>query len=359
MAQRKPELLPILKALREYIVKEYGVNYPPHVRGEDASAKDLPADWVDKLNPVTGGESVGRDTYGSAGKKSTKTATQGEDPYIHKSELKDILESFAKHVVNGRDVQQAGSRGDNAGFTYPGEGERVPQGRGLEMTHHDDEEEEEDIEKGGYLQRQDEEDEVEEPADEEEDEDEEVEDEAEEDEDEDIEKNEREGAPMQMSRDGEVGSILKDIKELMMSRQSEKRDFAELRKELQGLKKSVPNEIKNGIRNGLKGFGMERSRSDVQTRIGDEPIFASTEPSETVMPDQRIGVEGESFAKSDEEAIQEQFTDNIEKVLGSDDTNDLRSTFKRVNAMRNQSGELTPQTLYYYPRTNKKREVVS
>ena len=104
---------------------------------------------------------------------------------------------------------------------------------------------------------------------------------------------------------------------------------------------------------------MQQSRSDVQTRIGNEPIFASTEPSETTMPDQRIGVEGESFAKSDEEAVQEQFTDNIEKVLGSDDTNDLRSTFKRVNAMRNQSGELTPQTLYYYPRNNKKREVVS
>ena len=47
MAKSKPELLPILKALREYIVKEYGVNYPPHVRGEDASSKDLPSDWVD------------------------------------------------------------------------------------------------------------------------------------------------------------------------------------------------------------------------------------------------------------------------------------------------------------------------
>jgi len=357
MAEKKPELLPILKALREYIVKDYGVNYPPHVRGEDASAKDLPADWVDKLNPVTGGESVGRDTYGSAGKKSTKTATQGEDPYIHKSELKEILESFTKHVVNGRDVQQAGSRGDNAGFTYPGEGERVPQGRGLEMTSHDEEEEEEEeegVEKGGYLQRQDEDDEAEEPVEEEEEEEEEDE------EEEDIEKNEREGAPMQMSsREGEVGSILKDIRNLMVSRQNEKKEFAEIRKDLASLKKSVPSEIKNGIRKGLKGFGMERSRSDVQTRIGDEPILASTGPSETVMPDQRIGVEGESFAKSDEEAIQEQFTDNIEKVLGDDDTNDLKSTFKRVNAMRNQSGELTPQTLYYYPRTNKKREVVS
>ena len=166
-------------------------------------------------------------------------------------------------------------------------------------------------------------------------------------------------APMQMSKDSEVGSILKDIKDLMVSRQAEKKEFSELKKELAGLKKSVPSEIKSGIRKGLKGFGMQQSRSDVQTRIADEPILASAEPSETVMPDQRIGVEGESFAKGDAEAIQEQFTDNIEQVLGDDDANDLRSTFKRVNAMRNQSGELTPQTLYYYPRTNKKREVVS
>ena len=352
MAQSKPELLPILKALREYIVKEYGVNYPPHVRGEDASSKDLPSDWVDKLNPVTGGETVGRDAYGSAGKKSTKTASQGEDPYIHKSELKEILENFAKHVVDGKDVQQSGSRGDNAGFTYPGDGERVPQGRGLEMTSHEDEEEdddeeeeEEEVEKGGYAEMDGEEEEEEE--------------EEEEDEDEEMAKEEMGEAPMQMSKDSEVGSILKDIKDLMVSRQAEKKEFSELKKELAGLKKSVPSEIKSGIRKGLKGFGMQQSRSDVQTRIADEPILASAEPSETVMPDQRIGVEGESFAKGDAEAIQEQFTDNIEQVLGDDDANDLRSTFKRVNAMRNQSGELTPQTLYYYPRTNKKREVVS
>ena len=286
MAQSKPELLPILKALREFIVKEYGVNYPPDVRGEDASSKDLPSDWVDKLNPVTGGESVGRDTYGYAGKKSTKTATSGEDPYIHKSELKEILENFAKHVVDGKDVQQTGSRGDNAGFTYPGDGERVPQNRGLEMTEHEDEEEEEaeeeeeDVEKGGYMEQEEEEDDEEEEEDEEE---------------EDVEK-EGEDAPMQMSRDTEVGSILKDIKDLMVSRQAEKKEFSELKKELAGLKKSVPSEIKSGIRKGLKGFGMQQSRSDVQPRMSDEPILASTEPSETVMPDPRIGVEGESFA---------------------------------------------------------------
>ena len=64
MANRQEELLPILKALREYISKEYAVNYPPHVRGEDASNKELPANWQDKLDPITGGETVGRDKFG-------------------------------------------------------------------------------------------------------------------------------------------------------------------------------------------------------------------------------------------------------------------------------------------------------
>jgi hypothetical protein len=217
------------------------------------------------------------------------------------------------------------------------------------MTSHEDDEDEEE-----------EEEEEEEDVEKQDEEEAEEEEEEEEDEEEDVEKDGEEAeAPMQMSRDGEVGAILKDIKALMISRSAEKKEFGQLRKELASLKKSVPSDIKSGIRKGLKGFGMQQSRSDVQTRISDAPIFASTEPSETVMPDQRIGVEGESFAKGDAEAIQNQFTDNIEKVLGDDDPNDLRSTFKRVNAMRNQSGELTPQTLYYYPRNNKKREVVS
>ena len=364
MAQSKPELLPILKALREYIVKEYGVNYPPHVRGEDASAKDLPSDWVDKLNPVTGGESVGRDSYGSAGKKSTKTASQGEDPYIHKSELKEILESFEKHVVNGQDVQQSGARGDNAGFSYPGEGERVPQGRGLEMDHHEEDLEEaegegedengDEFDKGGYLQRQDEDEEFADDDDDDEDGDENGDD------DDELNKNEGMEAPMQMSeRNGEVGSILKDIRDLMISRQQEKKEFADIRKELSSLKKTVPSEIRKGIRTGLKGFGMESSRSDIQSRIDAPATSILGDTSEHILPDQRIGVEGESFAKSDEEAVQEQFTDNIEKVLGNDDPNDIRGTFKKINSMRNQSGELTPQTLYYYPRNDKKREVVN
>jgi len=286
MATQKPELLPILKALREYIVKEYGVSYPPHVRGEDASAKDMPADWVDKLNPITGGESVGRGTCGSAGSNTTKGASQGEDPYIHKSELKELLEDFAKHVVDGQDMQQTGSRGDNAGYSYPGQEQQIPQNRGLEMEEEEEEavaldngeeEEEEDLEKNEH--------EEEGIGDEDEDEDEDV--------------NKGGNHRMEMAADGGVGAILKDIKDLMVARNQEKAEFADLRKELAIIKKSVPTEIRNGIKKGLKGFGMTPTRTEIQTR--NEP--------DLVPPTQ--------------------------------------------NGMREQSGEVSPQTLYYYPRNTK------
>ena len=337
MATQQPELLPILKALREYITKEYGVNYPPHVRGEDASAKDVPSDWVDKLNPITGGETEGRAEYGSAGGNSTKGASQGEDPYIHKSELTQILEDFAKHVVDGQSVQTTGSRGDNAGMAYPGEGERVPQNRGLEMQ--DDEEEEDiDVEEDEDMEKHHEDmmkdDEEEEDI---------------EDEDEEIEKG---GYDMALSNDGgDVNAILKDIKDLMVARSAEKKEFSELKKELASVKKSVSKEINSGIRKGLKCFGMQPAHSQVQTRGQGESILGTPEPvSSEMAPDQRIGVEGESFAKADELDVQDQFTNSIEQVLGDSAPEDFRSTFKKVNAMRNQTGELTPQTLYYYPK---------
>ena len=135
MASNTSELLPILKALREYIVKEYGVNYPPHVRGEDASGKDLPSNWVDKLQPLSGGDTVGRDAHGSQGTKSTRSGAQGTDPYIHKSELEAMLKDFAKHFVDGRPVQAGSERADGmlgaGGFSYPGDRQRIPEGRGL------------------------------------------------------------------------------------------------------------------------------------------------------------------------------------------------------------------------------------
>ena len=334
MANRQEELLPILKALREYIAKEYAVNYPPHVRGEDASSKDLPADWQGKLDPITGGETTGRDTFGSSGQNSTKAGSQSEDAYIHKSELEQILKDFvAKHYVDGENVQQGGSRGDNAGFAYPGEERRVPEG--LEKTHHMDKNEEEM-----------EEEEAAPPIMEEEEADEIIEDE------ENGDEEEMEGVAaghMSYSNDS-VGNILKDIKGLLTQKQAERTEYNNLKGELASIKKSMPAEIKQGIAAGMKKFNFTPSGSD-------QPVRASATPTPIAeagpMPDKRIGVEGESFAKTDADVNwekQDQFTGAVEQILNVNDPDDLRGTFKKVNSMRNNSGELTPQTLYYYPR---------
>ena len=343
MASNTSELLPILKALREYIVKEYGVNYPPHVRGEDASGKDLPSDWVDKLEPISGGDTVGRSQHGSQGTKSSRSGSQGTDPYIHKSELEAMLKDFAKHFVDGKDVQAGAPRGGGMhgsnGYGYPGEDERIPQGRGLAMDHHEEMEEgeeeiedvngEEEMDMGGPV-----------------DEDDFLDDE----EDEDMEKNYMAaGGHMERSADG-ISELLKDIKGLLSSRHQEKQQYAEIQGEISDLKKSVNSQVRDGIKKGLKQFNLNPSRGDTMSRM-EEDSFGMGQPSGTPveMPDQRIGVEGDSFQKSVEEEGQEQFVNGIEEIVNRTDSSDLRGHFKLVNSMRNQSGELTPHTLYYYP----------
>ena len=332
MASNTAELLPILKALREYIVKEYGVNYPPHVRGEDASGKDLPSDWQEKLNPLSGGDTVGRDSHGSQGTKTTKAGAQGTDPYLHKSDLEAILADFAKHMVDGRDVQAGGSRGEHSGYSYPGEEGRIPEGRGLGK----DGEEEEDEEMM---------DEIIDDIEEDDDGDDDMGDDGED----DMEKN-----YMSMGHDhmdkSDVSELLKDIKGLLSSRQQEKQEYTAISNEINELKKSVNTQVRDGIKKGLKQFNLNPSRGDTKTPITTEDSKLGSESHSIVeMPDARIGVEGESFQKSVEEDGQEQFVNGIEEIINRTDSNDLRGHFKLVNGMRNQSGELTPHTLYYYP----------
>ena len=347
MANRQEELLPILKALREYISKEYAVNYPPHVRGEDASNKELPANWQDKLDPITGGDTVGRDKFGSQGQNTTKAGSQSEDAYIHKSELEQILKDFvSKHYVDGMDVQQRGARGDNAGFSYPGEGRRVPEG--LEKHHGEEMEKNEEELNGNGFPPPAEEEENGLPTMEEAGEEEEDDVLGEEEEDEEIEG--VAAGNMAYSKDRAVSNLLKDIKGLLVQKQTERSEFGSLKKELDIIKKSMPNQIKQGVTAGMKKFNLNPSVSDQATRV---PVGAASPPAASPMPDKRIGVEGESFAKTDPEAnwaAQEQFTNAVETILSGNDADDIRGTFKKVNSMRNQSGELTPQTLYYYPR---------
>ena len=342
MASRQDELLPILKALREYIVKEYAVNYPPHVRGEDASAKDLPADWQDKLDPITGGDTVGRDNFGSQGQNSTKAGSQSEDAYIHKADLEAVIkEAIEKHFVDGQNVQTSGDRGANAGYSYPGEAGRIPEG--LEKNEHMDEEEGAPEMNGDAALPEMED----------------MEGLGEEDQNglngEEEEENEMNGIAaggghMAYSQDGNVAGLLKDIKGLLSQKQAEKQEVASIKGEISDIKKSLDSSIKKGIQAGLQRHNIKPSTGDLPQR---NAVSANPSPIPTATPDARIGVEGANFAKTEQEMDwdkQDQFTNGVEQILNANDPDDLRGTFKKVNGMRNQSGELTPQTLYYYPR---------
>ena len=148
----------------------------------------------------------------------------------------------------------------------------------------------------------------------------------------------------------DVSELLKDIKGLLSSRQQEKQEYTAISNENNDLKKSVNTQVRDGIKKGLKQFNLNPSRGDTMTPITKEDSILGAERQPLVeMPDARIGVEGESFQKSVEEDGQEQFVNGIEEIINRTDSNDLRGHFKLVNGMRNQSGELTPHTLYYYP----------
>ena len=161
---------------------------------------------------------------------------------------------------------------------------------------------------------------------------------------------------MARSPDG-INDLLKDIKGLLSSRQQDKQQYAALSGEIDTLKKSVSKDVKDGIRKGLKSFNLNPSHGDMATRtdIYSQESSQFGVPTPTEMPDQRIGVEGDSFQKSDQESHADEFIDGIEQIVRQTDVSDLRGHFKLVNGMRNQTGELTPQTLYYYPRPSQGR----
>ena len=90
----KGQLLTILKGLREYISNEYTLNADGSKGGDSTMSvdKDLDADWVNKLDPLSGGQ--GGEREGALG-KTTSAAKQGTNPYLHKNvEDENFLENL-------------------------------------------------------------------------------------------------------------------------------------------------------------------------------------------------------------------------------------------------------------------------
>ena len=289
----KEQLLTILKGLRENISNEYTLNADGSKGGDSTMSvdKDVPSDWVDKLDPLSGGQ--GGEREGALG-KTTSGAKQGTNPYLHKNvEDEELLENLA--------------------------------------SNEEDEEDEEDLEEN-----------VEENEDEEADEimDEEL------------------GGMYGKSADGAILNLLKDVKGLLESRHMEKAAMSDIREELDDIRKAMPTSVEAGIKSGMKGFGFTPTAGEMK-RVKPKSRRANRvsghQIQKSVTPSTPIGVEGDSLANlsagdgmSAGEVQQTQFVDAVETILKSNDTDDLRGTFKKVNSMRDQQGDVAPSTLYYH-----------
>ena len=303
MSSNKEQLLTILKSLREYISNEYTVNADGSKGGDSTMSVDqeMDADWQGKLEPMSGGQGGERD--GAMG-KTTSNARQGTDPYLHK----------AKGVVLKQDLD-----------------EEVEDEEVVDEEVVDDEEDngEEDNGEDNFL-------------------------------DEELTYNSHHDEEMMAkSADATIVNLLKDVKGLLENRHVEKQTMSEIQGELAEVRKSMATSVEAGIKTGMKQFGFNPASGDIQRVNKTRKTAASNKinghqeriqkSTETVPAG--IGTEGDSLADMttpSPEGQHEQFVDAVETILKSNDGDDFRGTFKKLNSMRDQQGDMTPSTLYYH-----------
>jgi hypothetical protein len=137
--------------------------------------------------------------------------------------------------------------------------------------------------------------------------------------------------------------------------------MSDIREELDDIRKAMPTSVEAGIKSGMKGFGFtptagEMKRVKPKSKRNNRVSGHQIQKSATSAPSAPIGVEGDSLADigaagdsmSAGEVQQGQFVDAVETILKTNDTDDLRGTFKKVNSMRDQQGDVAPSTLYYH-----------
>ena len=284
-SSNKEQLLTILKGLREYIANEYTINADGSKGGDSTMSvdKDVPSEWVDKLEPISGGQ--GGEREGAMG-KTTSEAKQCTNPYLHKEDDGEDWDDDGEDNVEENDIDE----------------------------NEEDEEETDEImdEELGWYEK---------------------------------------------SADGAILNLLKDVKGLLESRHTEKAAMSDIREELDEIRKSMPTTIEAGIKSGMKGFGFSPTAGEmkrVKPKSKRRNVVSGEQIQKSAPTSASIGVEGDSLADLGVsepvtgEEQQNQFVDAVETILKSNDTDDLRGTFKKVNSMRDQQGEVAPSTLYYH-----------
>ena len=167
---------------------------------------------------------------------------------------------------------------------------------------------------------------------------------------------------MAKSADATIVNLLKDVKGLLETRHVEKQAIAGIQAEVADVKKSMSTSVEAGIKNGMKSFGFNPASGDIQrvtkskktasaNKINghQERIQKSAQTSEAIPAG--IGTEGDSLADittPTPEGQHEQFVDAIETILKSKESDDFRGTFKKLNSMRDQQGDMSPSSLYYH-----------
>ena len=283
------ELFPLLAGLKDYITKDMAgmaLNVDPVSYKGEGPSKDtpLPADWVKKLDPLSGGKGGEKEVPPAA---KSKVAVSGTDPYLHKEG--EMVEDKA-HMDEGAKEMLEDETGDVVDD-------------GMEVK---DEEEDEDILKSA-----------------------------------------------------EVVGLLRDIKGLLEQSYVSKQTLAEvsaMKDAFAGLQKSMPTmmekEVKKGLKTSLRSFGMMAASNsgDVVKRNTPVPsIPIKIAEKIDVLADKRIGLEGEAFEKSlDPVSSHNQWVDGVESVLDTTDTMDLKGCFRRLNTMREQSGQSFTNHQWYF-----------
>lgn len=330
------ELIGILKDLRDYISNEYNLNVDARsYKGENAVDESLPADWQKKLEPISGGSEGGHEGDKGAEKKATKAGSQSSDAYLHKQD--DVPQKGASNgfKAEGLDVQTKAV-------------DEVAVDEDEEVVDEESNDMEEYEEKMGMYK-----DGVESDVKE----------------DDSMEYEDNMGEMEDMGDNGsEVVSLLRDIKNFLSNAHMEKQSVGELqavRREVSDLAKALPEiidrQVNDGIKAGLKQFGYSPAGGDTPRRVTTRSQVQKSKPTQiktavTPAPAQKmvstpeaIGVEGDSLMKAaDRISDHDTFVDGVEQLAGMTDIDDLRGTFKRINAMREQSGESLTQNLYYY-----------
>lgn len=314
----KVQLVNILKELRSYIAKEYNLNVDDRsLKGEGPSEDStLPADWQAKLEPISGGPGGEREGDKGAEKKATAAGSQGKDAYLHKEGGDEMLEGTAgsspvaspPHQMQAMDEEEV----------VPDEVGEMP----IEEEVVEGDEDIDDVEKAGMYA---------------------------------------------MDGGDEVVSLLRDIKGFLENASMAKQSLAAVetvREEMANLTKSIPelinSEVQSGTQASLKQFGMRPASADVpkrtsvrkpveQQRVAKSAAPVAREPVAVLDTPAAIGVEGDSLVKASTHVNdQEQFVNGVEQLIEMSDVDDLRGTFRKVNRMREESGENLSHNLYYF-----------